>query len=271
MCVAINFCRVATPCVLFCCCQQGVALLVTENKELEMKQSKKNVALVSILTLLLTACGSSSSDDDKQDHDDDKGHDHDHEVSILLSQSGTDTLSLLDEGELEALEDSAAGNGANLVLGETGAYAAVLANGTVNFVHGLHEEHEEEHSDDADEEHEEHAEDPHVLEFSLTGSKVITTNNHFAVLDSGSTTFVAYDELENDTPTTESSSNLPVNETYPALILEEAHDLKLAFDGTNAVVYEAVSQEHSATCATPTSHGQVGELVVVLVVLEPLL
>lgn len=221
-----------------------------------MKQSNQNLIWVSIATLALAGCGSSSNDSKQADTDD---HDHEHEHSILVSQSTTDTLSLLEEGELESLDDSAAGNGASFVLGETGAYAAVLSNTTVNFVHGLHEEEDEAHEEEGDEAHEE----AHVLDFSLTASKVITTNGHFAVLDAGSTTFVAYDELEKETPETENASSLSVVETYPALILEEEHDLKLLFNGTNAVAYEGATQEHSFACATPTHHGQTSELIVV--------
>lgn len=217
-----------------------------------MKKYNQNLLWISITALALTACGgsSSSSSDDNSD-----AGEHDHEFSILASQSDTSTLSLLEEGELEALEDAAAGNGATLVLGETGAYAAVLANSTVNFVHGLHDEEEEE----SEEEHEE----AHVLEFSATGTQVITTGGHFAILDAGTTTFIEYDELENDTPATENTSALSLTETYTALMIDEEHGLVMTFDGTDAKIYENIANEESFACVNPSSHGQIDGLVVV--------
>jgi hypothetical protein len=216
-----------------------------------MKKYNQNLLWISITTLALTACGGSSSSSD----DTTETEEHDHEFSILVAQDNTSSLSLLEEGELEVLDDAAAGNGATLVLGETGAYAAVLANTTVNFVHGLDDEEEE-----TDEEHEEEA---HVLDYSLTGSQVITTGGHFAVLDAGTTTFIEYDELENDTPATEDTSALSLTETYPALMIDEEHELVMVFDGTDAKLYEGITEEPSFTCVTPTSHGQTDELVVV--------
>ena len=203
--------------------------------------------------MALTGCGSSS--DSTSDSGDD--HDHEHESSILVSQTGTTALSLLEDGELEILNNAAAGNAAKLVLSENGAYAAVLASGTVNFVHGLHEE--EEGSDE--EEHEE----AHVLEYSLSGTdiSVVPTSGHFAVLVDGDTTFIEYDELANETPATESTSELSVVEVYPALILDEAHDLKLVFDDTNVKVFEGTTEELSFACANPTSHAQTSELIII--------
>lgn len=222
-----------------------------------MKTFNKNLLWLSIATLALTGCGSSSSDDSSDDHD----HDHEHESSILLSQTGTTALSLLEDGELEVLDDAAAGNGATLVLSENGAYAAALSSGTstVNFIHGLHEEEEEEDEDHDEEEHEH--EEAHVLDFSLDGSQVITTNGHFAVLNSGSTTFVEYDELETITEAPD-AINLAV-ETYPALMIDEGHELVMVFDGTDAMFYEGTTEEANFACANPTSHGQTDELVVV--------
>jgi hypothetical protein len=224
-----------------------------------MRKFNQKLICVSIATLALTACGGGSSSNNNSNSSD--SDEHDHESSVLVSQSNTTTLSLLEKGELEALEDAAAGNGARLVLSETAAFAAVLSSGTVNFVHGLHDDDEEEASSaEGDEGHEEEAS---VLDFSLTGSNVITTSGHFAVLAEGSTTFIEYDELENDMPNTEDTTNLGINQTYPALILDEEHDLKLLFDGVDALVYEGQEQEKSFTCATPTSIGQTSELVVV--------
>ncbi|HCM05080.1 MAG TPA: hypothetical protein DIC30_03620 [Oceanospirillales bacterium] len=216
-----------------------------------MKKYNQNLLWISITTLALTACGGSSSSSD----DTTEAEEHDHEFSILVAQDNTSSLSLLEEGELEVLDDAAAGNGATIVLGETGAYAAVLANTTVNFVHGLHDEEEE-----TDEEHEEEA---HVLDYSLTGSQVITTGGHFAVLDAGTTTFIEYDELENDTPATEDTSALSLTETYPALMIDEEHELVMVFDGTDAKLYEDTTEEDSFACANPSSHGQIDGLVIV--------
>lgn len=230
-----------------------------------MKTFKQNLLWVSLTAVALTGCGSSS--DDHNDHED---HDHEHEFSILVSQANTTTLSLLEEGELEALDDAAAGNGASLVLSKTGAYSAVLANGTVNFVHGLHEDHDEEEEDheESEEEHEEEEhghEEAHVLEFSLTGSQVIATGGSFAVLNGGSTTLVFYDELEKETPATVNTSSLSITETYPTLLLllDEDHELVMVFDGTDAFVNEGTTLETLFACANPSSHAQGHELIAV--------
>jgi hypothetical protein len=222
----------------------------------KMKKYNQNLLWISITALALTACGggSSSSGDDIVEEADE----HDHEFSILVAQNNTSTLSLLEEGELEALDDAAAGNGASLVLGETGAYAAVLASNTINFVHGLHDEDEDE-----DEKEEEHEEEAHVLDFDLTGSQVITTGGHFAVLAAGSTTFIEYDELENDMPATEDTDALSLTETYPALMIDEDHGVVMLFDGTDAKVFEETTEEASFACSNPSSHSQIDELVVV--------
>jgi hypothetical protein len=228
----------------------------------KMKKYNQNLLWISITTLALTACGGGggSSNDNISEKDE-----HDHEFSILVAQDSTSTLSLLEEGELEALDDAAAGIGATLVLGETGAYAAVLASNTntINFVHGLHDEDEEEENKE-----EEHGEEAHVLDFTFTGSDVshvITTGGHFAVLDAGSTTFIEYDELENDMPATEDTDALSLTETYPALMIDEEHEVVMVFAGGNAAFYEdgAAIVDASFACATPTSHAQTDELVVV--------
>lgn len=216
-----------------------------------MNVFKQNLLWISVASLALTACGGSSSPSSEGGHE--------HEMSILVSQADTTSLSLLEDGVLEALDDAAADNGAKLVLSETGAYAAVLVNGTVNFVHGLHEE-------GATEMAAEH-EEAHMVDFSLSGTdiSVVPSSGHFAVLVDGTTTFIEYSELANTTPVTEDTSGLSITETYPALILDELHDLKLVFDGTNAKVFEGTDElvTESFACANPTSHGQTPELVVV--------
>ncbi|MFQ3170929.1 MAG: hypothetical protein ACI9DG_000958 [Oleispira sp.] len=259
MCIAIYWCCTVSPYFIFTVVSEALLYSKLRIESWKMRKFNQKLICVSIATLALTACGGGSSSNNNSNSSD--SDEHDHESSVLVSQSNTTTLSLLEKGELEALEDAAAGNGARLVLSETAAFAAVLSSGTVNFVHGLHDDDEEEASSaEGDEGHEEEAS---VLDFSLTGSNVITTSGHFAVLAEGSTTFIEYDELENDMPNTEDTTNLGINQTYPALILDEEHDLKLLFDGVDALVYEGQEQEKSFTCATPTSIGQTSELVVV--------
>jgi hypothetical protein len=258
MCIAIYWCCTVSPYFIFTVVSEALLYSKLRIESWKMRKFNQKLICVSIATLALTACGGGSSSNNNSNSNSSDGDEHDHESSVLVSQSNTTTLSLLEEGELEALEDAAAGNGATLVLSETGAFAAVLSSGTVNFVHGLHDDDEEEASSD-----EGHEEEASVLDFSLTGSEVITTSGHFAVLDSGSTTFVEYGDLETITSASESTSDLSVTESYPALILDEEHDLKLLFDGVDALVYEGQEQEKSFTCATPTSLGQTSELVVV--------
>jgi hypothetical protein len=263
MCIAAYWCCTVSPHFIFAVVSEALLYSKLRIESWKMRKFNQKLICVSIATLALTACGGggSSSNNDSYNSNSSDSEEHDHESSILVSQSSTTTLSLLEEGELEALDDAAAGNGARLVLSETAAFAAVLSSGTVNFVHGLHDDDEEEAS--SAEGGEGHEEEASVLDFSLTGSEVITTSGHFAVLAEGSTTFIEYDELENDMPNTEVTSSLNVIESYPALILDEEHDLKLLFDGVDALVYEGSTQGEIFTCATPTSLGQTSELVVV--------
>ena len=224
-----------------------------------MKTFNKNLLWASITAVALTGCGGGSSSSGSTEE-------HEHESSVLVSQSGNATLSLLEDGALESLTGTTAEVNPSFVLSETGAYAAVLSGTTVSFVHGLHEEEDEDHDeDDHDEDDHDHEEEAHLLGHSYTGDQVITTGGHFAILNktTKTTTFIEYDELENDTPVTESTSSLSTSQTYPALMIDEDHEVVMVFDGTNAKVYEGLTEEASFECTKPTSHGQTDELVVV--------
>jgi len=193
-----------------------------------------------MLAGLISACGSSDNNSSGEGHEE-------HGLKILVSQQNSDGLSLLEEGELEALAGNLAGNGASLLLADNGEFAAALSTNQVNFIHGA--EHEEEAAVEATEEHEE----AELLAFSLAGTQVINSAGHFSILESGSTSFVAYDQLEQATPEVE-TLNLGVTETFPALILEEAEEVFLVFADDTATVYEAGSAtQDTQACSNPTS------------------
>jgi len=182
----------------------------------------------------------------------------------MISQSNSDALSVLEEGTAEALAGSAAANGAQLLLSDSGEQLAIINTSTVQFLAAHHEENEE---SAAEEEHEL----PELSSLSITGGniKVVNSNGHFSVLVDGTTQFMPYEALEDETPATEAVS-YSIAETYPALLLheDETHGLlTLTFDGTNAVVYEgneaSVEPEHTVSCVTVNSTAHVGEFAVV--------
>ena len=205
-------------------------------------------------SLLLAACGS-----DSDDHSD--AHEE-HAHSLLISQTNTDLLSVLEEGEAENLETGASNNGAQLLLADNGEIAAVFSAtpGAVEFVVAHHEE---EGAHEGEEEHE-LLEVVSILELSSGVSKVINSSGHFSVLDSNTTKFVPYESLEEgETPEVETVT-YTANEVYPAIMLDEDHEMVLAFDGANAVIYEAALTDSAAsleqtlfTCTTVESATQV--------------
>jgi hypothetical protein len=227
-------------------------------RDIPMKVILKNSAII-LSSLILAACGSSDNSANNAEEEE-----HGHEM--MISQQGTDTLSFLEEGEAEALDDTAAANGATLLLSNTGEQVAVITTGAVQFVAAHHEEAEE----SSDMEHEL----PEVI--SITGldsgvSKVINSNGHFSILVNGATQLVPYESLEEGaTPESEALSLGIATEDYPALLLEEGESetVALAFDGANAVVYEVDDVSASATtdtktCATVNSTAQNGEFALV--------
>ena len=216
------------------------------------------IAALSVAASLLGACGSSSSTTSSVSEES-------HEHALMISQSNSDALSVLEEGTAEALADSAANNGAHLLLSDSGEQVAIINTSTVQFLAAHHEEDEEEST--AEEEHEL----PELSSLSITGSniKVVNSNGHFSVLVDGSTQFLPYEALEGETPATE-AVGYSIAETYPALLLheDETHGLlTLTFDGTNAVVYEgneaSVEPEHTISCVTINSTAHVGEFAVI--------
>ena len=210
------------------------------------------IAALSVAASLLSACGSSSSTTTSVSEES-------HEHALMISQSNSDALSVLEEGTAEALAGSTAANGAQLLLSDSGEEVAIISTSTVQFLAAHHEEDDEEH------------ELPELSSLSITGGniKVVNSNGHFSVLVDGTTQFMPYEALEDETPATEAVS-YSIAETYPALLLheDETHGLlTLTFDGTNAVVYEgneaSVEPEHTVSCVTVNSTAHVGEFAVV--------
>jgi len=203
-----------------------------------------------MLVGLISACG--SSDDTAAPADNHEEHD----LKLLVSQTNNDSLSLVHDGELEAQDGNVAGNGATILLSGNGEFAATVSAGMVNFVHGG--EHEEDHAGESAEEEHEEAE---ILSYSLSGSQVINTMGHFSVLNAGTTTLVAYEQLEATTPAVETID--VVGQAFPALVLEEAEEVVLVFANNTATVYEAdVATNDTQACTNPTSAAQNAEYAV---------
>lgn len=212
--------------------------------------------LVIALSSALIACGGGSS----SSSDDDHYHDHEHSGRLLFSVSDNTTLTVYDEEE-EAFDNigSAAGNGAQLVLADNGLSAAVLANGILNIVYsGLHAEDDEEGTEEGHGEHE-HAE---MLEVSLPSvDQVVTTRGHFSALSNGATQLLPTADVEAEGLAFENTTG-PASQTYPALVLDEEHDLKLFFADGQAHVYEGDTSDTTFACANPQGHAEAGELTV---------
>jgi hypothetical protein len=204
----------------------------------------KSSAII-LSSLLLAACGSSSGSGSSSSDDEEHGHD------VLISQQNTDTLSVLEEGEAESLAGSAAANSAELLLSNLGEQAAVITAGSVQFVFS--------HDEDEDEL-------PELSVTAITGTtiSVVNTLDHFSVLADGATQLVPFGELENATSAAEALS-LGITEMYPALLLEEGDEVvTLAFDGTDAVVYEdSMASSDTRACAVVDSTAQTDEFAVV--------
>lgn len=222
-------------------------------------QSFKMISGIVASTLLLTACG--SDDDSSSPSSNNGGHGHEgHQHSLMISQTNTDALSFLEEGNAEALDESAAANGAQLLLSNSGEQAAIITSGTVQFIAAHHED---EHDDEEAGEEEHELPELSALSISGTNIKVANTHGHFSVLANGSTQLVPYEALEEADPSPE-ALGLGINETYPALMLDEEHELVLAFNGTDAVVYEGTTLEETLfACETVVSTVHTGEFALV--------
>lgn len=222
-----------------------------------MRSVNNKWLLTAISALTLAACGGS---DDDHGHGEEEHHNHDYEV--LVSQANSSDLALLEEGVLETLAATDA-SGRQFVLGDSGEAVAIINGTDISFALAHFEE---EHSETEEAHDEEHSEEPvHLSDYTTTADQVISTQGHFALLDSGTTTFIPFAELENTTPVVEQNS-ASVTEVYPALILDEAHDLKLVFTAGSATVYEGTDAEAAPaaniTCTNPSSVAQSHELVI---------
>lgn len=185
------------------------------------------------LASILAACGGSDSSSDDE-------HEHEH-GSLLISQLNSNSVSIVDEGQLESFEDSLTFTSAMFVRSDNGEFAAIKGGSDIQF---------------ADEEG--------ILTTSVTGSEVIASNGHFSILNAGSTTFVEVEGLEDDMLESESTVNLGITETFPALLLDEADDVKLVFVGGEARVYEGeMDMSESFTCNNPSSVAQAHHSAVV--------
>lgn len=199
------------------------------------------LTLTAASVLVLTACF--DSDDDSAPAE--EAHEH----SLLISQSSNTALSLVEEEGLETLEGDAAAVGAKLLLADNGEAAAILTNGSVQFV----AEHHEEGAEAAGEEH--HL--PEISSLTITGTdvEVANTKGHFSVLVDGTTQLVAYEALEGEAPVPE-EVEYSADEEFPALILDEEHDLF-------AVFYQGGVMAHEGT-ETPVTLFSCGVLVSVI-------
>ena len=209
------------------------------------------IGALTVASLLLCACGSSTTTTSVSEES--------HEHALIISQNNTDALSVLEVGTAESLAGTAAANGAQLLLSDSGEEVAIINTSTVQFLAAHHEEDEEESA--SAEEHEL----PELSSLSITGGniKVVNSNGHFSVLVDGSTQFVPYSVLDQAAPETEDVS-FTVTEIHPALMLDDEHELVLAFDGANALIYEGNALEETLfACESVVSTAQNAEFVVV--------
>jgi hypothetical protein len=223
-------------------------------RDIPMKVTLKNSAII-LSSLILAACGS-----DSDDHSD--AHEE-HEHALMISQQYTTALSFLEEGAAENLDDAAAANGAALLLSNTGEHAAIITAGQVQFV-AAHLEEEEEGEAHDEEEHE--LPELSTLELTSTAQPIVAnTIGHFSVLVDGATQLVPYELLEEGQIPDSEPLSLGITETYPALLLEEGDEVvSLAFNGTNAVVYEDdTATLDTQACATVNSTVHSGEFALV--------
>jgi hypothetical protein len=219
-------------------------------RDIPMKVILKNSVII-LSSLILAACGSS-------DNSASNAVEEEHSHSLLISQIDSPTLSVLEEGTAENLDDDAQGGVQKLLLADNGEAAAIVTAGSVEFVAAHHEE------EGVEDEHEL----PEINAFSISGSniKVANSNGHFSVLVDGSTQFVPYEALEDETPAAEDVS-YSVVETYPALLLHESETyglLTLVFDGVDATVYAGSALEGTQVmCTGAINTAQYGEFALI--------
>lgn len=206
-----------------------------------MKISFKELVRFSFLLILvgvLSACG--GSDSDGHDNDDDHDHEHAH-GTLIVSQSGSNSLSIFDEGDLEPFEDTLSFTSATFVRADNGEFAAIKGGSEIQFV----------------------GEDG-ISEHSVMGSEVIATNGHFSILNAGSSTLVEVESLEEEALESESTIDLGLTEVYPAVVLDETEEVLLVFVSGEAQIYEAEQDTtESFDCTNPSSVAQVHHSAIV--------
>lgn len=226
-----------------------------------MKHSAFSFLSVSIAALMLAACGSSDDNNTVSNSEDD----HDHEVSqrLLFTETNSSDLTLfeLEEAVFEEV-GQAAEIGGSVLPSDDGLTAALITETAVQFIHSGLEAHDE---DEAENEEEEHQEPYFIseLELSIDDADVVMSNNHYAVLNGIDTDFYVAEELAEGTVEVESLSLEGVIQTFPALILDEEHELYSVFDGTSVHIYEGETLEDSFACANPTDAIHNGALALV--------
>src|SRR5690606_9987730 len=122
--------------------------------------------------------------------------------------------------------------------------------------------HAEEESAMAETDHGEH---DHAELLSISPdyvAQVVGTRGHFSALRNGAPHLLPTADAEAAGLNFEAALNTPASQTYPALVLEEAHDLKLFFTATKAHIYEGGTEDSAFACTTPTGHAEAGELTV---------
>lgn len=226
-----------------------------------MKRSAFSFLSVSLAAMVLTACGSSDDNNSTSNTEDD----HDHEVSqrLLFTETNSSDLTVfeLEEAVFEEV-GQAAGVGGWLLPSDDGLTAALITDTSVQFVHSGLEVHDEDEADSEEEEHQE----PYFIsgvELSTDDADVVMTNNHYAVLNGSDTDFYIAEDLAEGTAEVESLSIEGVTQTFPALILNEEHELYSVFDGTSAHIYEGEALVESFDCSNPTDAIQNGALALV--------
>lgn len=195
---------------------------------------KKGSVVLSVA--LLAACGS-------DDHDHSEAH-HDHGSALLISENDG-RLTVLEEGETDALTGSTFSSGANLLLATNGEMAAAISAGALEFIVAHHEEGSSEEA---------HAEVVTIAGLDSGVSEMVNSKGHFSVLVGGKTQLIPYGSLEDGAVREVEALDFGIapSEEHPAFLLEETATEKvmLAFNRTDVVVYDVTDASTDATSDT---------------------
>jgi hypothetical protein len=209
---------------------------------------------IAITSVVLTACG--SSDDNSSSSDTEHSHSDTTNQRLLISEAGSTSLSLYDRDTASlAIIGQAAAAGTRVLVADNGRSAAVISSTGVQFVDsglaGL------EGSANSD------GQLMDTLEVTLANPSVLMTANHFALLHDGVTELYPADALADAVGPETSLALVDIIQNFPALILDEEHELYAFFHDDLLEIREQNAVIKSINCTAPESAIQNGALTLV--------